>query len=435
MNRAEAEAYVYKSYLRAERHQVYGARDAAKRHPELTRALIEARSGTPCVLVTGSKGKGSVCAMISKILQTKLKVGMMTSPHITDFTERFRINGQNIPDPVFAAYMTRLQPDIDAIDARLPDHVYVSPMGIQAALALAYFDDSATDFNVFECGKGVRYDDVNNIVHPYAVINSIFLEHTRELGDTLAAIAEDKSCILNGGQRAVFVAPQAPEVMAVIEKRAAAFGTPLRIYGQHFWAENVRYDSRGMLFDVVLDGTVYPRILVPLMGQHQARNCALAMALCREVLGELEADAVRDSLADLAWPGRMEVLSSDPFLLLDACINAASCDSVKDVLSHLGIPRATVVVGIPDDKDYAGVIRSMAEVAADIILTRSQNPHYRFTKAQCEAMERMGIPTLWTDSVAEAVAEAEKRPCPIVILGTTSVVSEVKQLFAGHTPL
>ena len=429
MNRSEAEAYVYQSYLKAEKHQEYSVKDSEKRRPDLTRTVIESKAGTPCVLVTGSKGKGSVCVMISQIMQTKLKVGMMTSPHITDFCERFRINGQNIPDDLFADYMTRIQPEIEAIDSEIPDNVYVSPIGIQTALALTYFNENHTDFNVFECGKGVLNDDVNNIIHQYAVINSIFLEHTRELGDTITEIAEDKSHIINGDHQVAFLAPQLPEVMEVIQKRAAIFNTHLKIYGQHFWAENIRYDNRGMRFDVNIEGEVYSDILIPLMGKHQARNCALAMALCRMVLGNLDVNAVRAYLSKMEWPGRMEVLSSDPFILLDACINVASCKNVRDVLSHLDINQITAIVGIPDDKDYAGVIQGLADVSAKIILTKSHNTHYRFTQIQCKTMKEVGINTIWIDSVSEAIFMAKKEPYPIVIVGTTSVISEVKQLF------
>ena len=125
----------------------------------------------------------------------------------------------------------------------------------------------------------------------------------------------------------------------------------------------------------------------------------------------------------------MEILSSDPFVLLDACINSASCENVKDVLRHLGISNCTVIVGIPEDKDYAGVVRSMKDVAARIILTKSGNPHYHFSKNQQETLVQEGISAEWTDSVKQALTLAASFPNPIVILGTTSVISEVAQAF------
>ena len=438
----EAEDFVYASYLRAATHQDYAAKDAGKRHPELTRSLLRQKSITPCVVVTGSKGKGSVANMISRILQTNLSVGLMTSPHITDFRERFRVNDTMISEADFCRLMAEIQPEILDIASDLAESVCISPMGIQSDLALTYFSEKHTDFNVFECGKGAKYDDVNNIRHDYAVINRIFLEHTRELGDTLAAIAEDKSHVITGEQKCVYFAEQEPEVLEILVLRAEAMQVPYKIYGRDFQAENIRYTCSGMLFDVVIGDNIYPDLQIPLLGEHQAKNCALALAVCMDVMADLcrESDTpdifsetmcnqIRRQLFAIHHPGRMEILSSDPFVLLDACINSASCENVKEVLQHLGIQNCTVIVGIPEDKDYAGVVRSMNDVAARIILTKSGNPHYHFSKNQQETLVQEGISAEWTGSVKQALTLAASFPNPIVILGTTSVISEVAQVF------
>ena len=438
----EAEDFVYASYLRAATHQDYAAKDAGKRHPELTRSLLRQKSIAPCVAVTGSKGKGSVANMISRILQTNLSVGLMTSPHITDFRERFRVNDTMIREADFCRLMAQIQPEILDIASGLPESVCISPMGIQADLALTYFSEKHTDFNVFECGKGAKYDDVNNILHDYAVINRIFLEHTRELGDTLAAIAEDKSHVITGEQKCVYFAEQEPKVLEVLVHRAEAMQVPYKIYGRDFQAENIRYTCSGMQFDVVIGDNIYPDLQIPLLGEHQAKNCALALAVCVDVMADLcrKSDTpdifsetmchqIRRQLSAIHHPGRMEILSSNPFVLLDACINSASCENVKDVLRHLGISNCTVIVGIPEDKDYAGVVRSMNDMAARIILTKSGNPHYHFSKNQQETLVQEGISAEWTGSVKQALTLAASFPNPIVILGTTSVISEVAQVF------
>lgn len=432
----EAEDFVYASYLRAATHQDYAAKDAGKRHPELTRSLLRQKSIAPCVVVTGSKGKGSVANMISRILQTNLSVGLMTSPHITDFRERFRVNDTMISEADFCRLMAEIQPEILDIASDLAESVCISPMGIQADLALTYFSEKNTDFNVFECGKGAKYDDVNNIRHDYAVINRIFLEHTRELGDTLTAIAEDKSHVITGEQKCVYFAEQEQEVLNVLVRRAEAMQVPYKIYGRDFQAENIHYTCSGMLFDVVIGDNIYPDLQIPLLGEHQAKNCALALAVCMDVMADLcrksktfSMPAVRNNLSVLHWPGRMEVLRFDPFVLLDACINSASCENVKEVLRHLGIQNCTVIVGIPEDKDYAGVVRSMKDVAARIILTRSGNPHYHFSQHQRKVLMQEGILTEWTDSVKQALNLANSFSDAIVILGTTSVISETEQLF------
>ncbi|MDE6203283.1 MAG: bifunctional protein FolC, partial [Lachnospiraceae bacterium] len=377
---------------------------------------------------TGSKGKGSVSNMISRILQSEKRVGLMTSPHLTDFCERFRVNGVKISDEDFIYHMGCIRPYFDSVEAALPKNVCISPMGIQTALGLSYFNDEKTDFNVFEGGKGARFDDVNNVEHPYAVINSIFLEHTRELGNTLEKIAEDKSYVINGRQKCVYAARQKEEVMKVIRKRAEKYQVPLKVYGDDFRAVNIRYTQQGMLFDVSIGEEEYRDLRVPLLGEYQAENCALAMALCRDILGPPDLDKVRGMLAGLCWPGRMEVISREPFMVLDACINRASCKYIRQSLSHMKPGKYTLILGIPDDKDYQGVAEAMEGYISEIILTKSRNPHYVFTGKQKEELEKTGMKITASGSVEEAVKKAKEGGGPILILGTTAVVSEVKKM-------
>lgn len=444
MNKKEAEDFIYKSYLKAAKYQDYHVKDSKKRRNDLTFDLIQKKSNTPCVVVTGSKGKGSVANMISQILQTKFMVGLMTSPHIVDFCERFQINGRRISDSDFVEIVSKIQPYIEAIDQSIPKDVCISPMGVQTLLALQYFEKMGTQFNVFECGKGAKYDDVNNVKHEYAVINSIFLEHTRELGETLEEIAEDKAHVITGEQKCVYVAEQNPDVMKLILKRSEQLGVLIKVYGRDFSAKNIKYIKEGMLFDVVIGEEVYSDILIPLLGEHQAKNCALALAVCIDIFKNtdfanllkeneksnkqniLKEKKIKENLLNLSWSGRMEVISKNPFVLLDACINRSSCRNVLEVLKQLNMKEVTLIVGIPDDKDYQGVVKEMKEVASKIILTKSQNLHYIFTRKQQECLEKNEITTEWTESVSKAMELATKEKKPIVILGTTSVIAEVK---------
>ena len=119
MDRLEVENYVYASYVRASEHLDYDAKDACKRNPELSRAIIRGKCKTPSVVVTGSKGKGSVSCMVSQILRTKLDVGLMTSPHIANFCERFRVNGVQMSDEAFVAHIGRIRGEFDAVETRM----------------------------------------------------------------------------------------------------------------------------------------------------------------------------------------------------------------------------------------------------------------------------------------------------------------------------
>ncbi len=203
-------------------------------------------------------------------------------------------------------------------------------MGIQADLALAYFSEKHTDFNVLNAVKVQKYDDVNNVRHDYAVINRIFLEHTRELGDTLTAIAEDKSHVITGEQKCVYFAEQEPEVLEILQRRAETLHIPYKIYGRDFHAENIRYTCFGMQFDVEIGDNIYADLQIPLLWENIRRKIVLWHLLCVWMCclicaGNLQFFSlpdIRKNLSLLHWPGRMEVLRSKPFVLADACINA-----------------------------------------------------------------------------------------------------------------
>ncbi len=452
---SKAEDYVYASYLKAEPYLEYDAPDSVKRNPLFSKEIIRSiqkEHMVPTVLVTGSKGKGSVAKMIAAILGTGCRTGLMTSPHILDFKERFRVQGEPVSDKALGAAIARIKPAFDAVEETLKEGEYISPMGIQTAAALTLFQEACVEAQVLECGKGVAYDDVNNAAHSYAVINRIFLEHTRELGGTLAEIAENKAQIMTSSEceesrRIAFTAEQSPEVMDILKNRAKKAGWQLRAYGTDFWCENIVYTKQGMRFDVVTGKGRYADIQIPLLGTYQAKNCALAMAVCEQLAAEeatlrstvceqgLSPEKVRKALKNLEWPGRLEVLSSEPLMLLDACIHKASCANVLEALAALKMDRITTIIGIPADKDYLGVTEAMQSVSKHIILTKSSNPHYKFGEEQIETLRKAGIEAVWRENLLEAVRIAQAMGGPICILGTTSLISDVKRLAATPMPL
>ena len=144
-------------------------------------------------------------------------------------------------------------------------------------------------------------------------------------------------------------------------------------------------------------------------------------------MGEnLEMDAVRRRLSEINWPGRLELISGEPFILLDCCINRVSTKAVKAVLAERKIEKPVSIIAIPEDKDYRGVAQEMYPLSESVILTRTNNPHYHFSEKQCERMAEEGIATEWAENFTEAMKKAEEKGLPIVILGTTSLLPEVK---------
>ncbi|MBQ6554336.1 MAG: bifunctional folylpolyglutamate synthase/dihydrofolate synthase [Firmicutes bacterium] len=436
MNRKQAEDMVYRSYMKAAKKLDYNAPDSQKRRPELTKAVIRQLDEyykNRNILVTGSKGKGSVSVMIQAILCAHGKnTGLMTSPHILEFNERIRINGTYISDMEFAEYADKIRPTLELIDSTIAENEYVSPIGVQVLLALLHFGHR-TDFNIFECGKGAQYDDVNNLSREYSVINRIFAEHTRELGATEKEIALDKAHIIKKRQKFAYTAKQEDTVMRVLEERAEKCGVELKKYGADFCCRNVRMTEKGTEFDIITKKAAYTALSLPLLGAHQAENAALALAVCEDILGEIDETKVRTAFANVHWAGRMEIISRNPLTIVDACINRKSAEHLKEIIMQLPHKSLAAVIGIPADKDYKGTAEIISEIADKIIMTAADNPHYKFDKSQAEGIKN----AVFAGTLEKALKTVQKsKPDILLILGTTALVAELyKKSSKGEIPL
>jgi dihydrofolate synthase/folylpolyglutamate synthase len=436
----EAEAFIYSSYLKAEKYLDYNLPDKLKRNPEFTRYILNQTGYVDAqtnILVTGSKGKGSVSVMISEILQTCFeKVGLFTGPAISVINERIRINKKLIDDDCMVRYANFLLPYVKEIEQSRPVNKYVSPIGILLIMALLFFKDTGTDINILECGKGALYDDVNIVNRDYSVINTILLEHQRELGKTIQEIAEDKSAVIKSGQKYAYTARQQESVMEILEARAKRYGVQLKSYGKDFYCWDVTVSREGTRFNVYTKNGVYNDISLPLLGEHQAYNCALALAVCEDITGSLDEVKVKNALKNISWPGRLEIIAYNPVTILDACINRSSAVYVKKVLALMNPKQVITIIGIPQDKDYEGVVEEMGDISGKIILTTSKNPHYRFSEEQLNNSLKYRRDCLFIKNADEALDYAKKHICDqgiVCILGTTALVSEVKSIYKAVT--
>lgn len=431
MTPEEAEAYVYSSYLRVSDRYAFDTPDSQRRFPQYAAPVIRALApDCPAVVITGSKGKGSVAVMTEAILRASGRTGLLTSPHLVDFCERFAVDGLQATPEYFAAHTARVAALLDPVDAALPAGCCISPMAVQAAVSMSMFADAGVERMVLECGKGARYDDVNSVPHRYGVINPVFAEHTRELGATPELIAADKAHVIADGTQVAFTSRQSESVMRVIENRAAAMKCDLRRYGRDFRCDNISVSDRGTVADIRVGDIEIPQVHIPLIGAHQAENCALAFAVAMEMCGhKIDIDAARRNLSAVRRPGRLEIVERDPIVILDACINRASCRGVLDTLRLLGVKRCVSIIGIPDDKDYLGVAQTMAQVSERIILTSSGNTHYRFTLTeQQRRLAACGISAEMAATLGEALAMARGYGLPVAVLGTTSLITAFKSM-------
>ena len=430
MNRQEAEDYIYASYMKAEPYLSYDSPDREKRHPGYSEEVIKSLyRGTVSVAVTGSKGKGSAAYILSSILSLYGKTGLMTGPHIESFNERFMAGGECISDDEFSDIVSLVRPLFDRISCDHTKGQFISPIGIETAVAEIFFSRHHTEFDIYEHGKGVRYDDVSNIPALYGLINTVFLEHKRELGSTLKEIASDKASIIRSGMKGIYCGLQTDEVRELMLRRAAEEGVPMKLFGRDFDVSDVRFLDEGMCCTVSTSGRRYENLSFSMLGTAQCRNLALAIQAAEDIIGERflgneeEMRRFRDILKGLEWFGRLSLLSRDPFILVDCCINRASAAGAMEVMRELGIDQADVILAIPDDKDYPGVAEVVSQSGYDIILSEVKNPHYRFSGRQQGELESAGIHCRYNKDLAEIIKQADH---PTVVLGTAAMLPEIK---------
>lgn len=341
-----------------------------------TRRLL-ARAGLPAqqretIVVTGSRGKGSVSAITAKLLSAMgRRAGTITSPHLVHWNERIRVAGRMIPSQDFLRILRALQPHIDAEIARLEDSHYLSPQGIFLAIALRYFDEQHVDVAVLEVGRGGRFDDIAIVPNQLAIFTSILLEHTALLGESLARIAWHKAGIINPGGKAISL-PQAAEAAAQLYQEATRQNAQLTVLREDELVELVSRRVNGQVIRL----PAYGELFLPLLGRYQLANATLAIRAA-ERFG-LDETALRAGLPAVQWQGRAQQLEEAPRIVIDGAITPTSARSFVDGLGGLSAPVVSIV-GVPRDRDYSGVYREMAAVSDALIITETDiNPSTRF---------------------------------------------------------
>lgn len=441
-NIKEVENFIYESYMKASPNIPSGLPDKDTRNPIFTRKLLD-NLGQPDhkqynILVTGSKGKGSASRLISSILQAHgYKVGLFTSPHLINFKERIRINGIAIKDEDLVKYANHIKPYVENIQQGLSDNTYIGPVGISAVIAMLYYLDNRTRFNVIECGKGARYDDVNMVFSRASVINTVFEEHMPQLGNNILEVAYSKAGVIKPSQDFTFSARQQSGVLDVIDNEANINKVKLLYYDRDFRCSEVKVTSRGTQFNVITKNNNYENLTLRLLGRHQAYNAAMAISVAENILKELDTGIISDCMKNLTWPGRLEIIGTNPTVMLDGCINKECAQYVSEVVQEIERRNTVFIIGIPDDKDYMGVVQSIEQLAGKVILTKTKNPHLKFEDNQYKKVkEVIGDKVSVTHNIDEAMDEARSIVSPedmICIIGTQSLVKETKELFNQDT--
>ncbi len=409
----------------------YASRFDLRRMEQLANRLGQPQSKATTVHIAGSKGKGSTAAMIASALRASgYKTGLYTSPHLHTLRERICVDGQPVSEEEFASLVTELQPEIESVN-RNGAYGELSTFEILTALAFCYFERRSVQFQVLEAGLGGRLDATNVVQPQVCVITSISLDHTAVLGDSIAQIAREKAGIIKPGTITVS-APQSPEASEVIREACREKGAELIEVGQEVIWCRTNGDLCGQSCTVQGKGQSYD-LTIPLLGDHQLENAATAVAAL-EALG-IPKQGIASGLAQVNWPGRLEILRHSPLLVVDSAHNADSASRLRQALQQLFLfDRPVLILGTSVDKDAAGVIAELVPFFQSVIVTRSQHPRAAEPSLLAQEVEKFGLSPWVMGSVAQAVAKAlEIAQAKDLICATGSIflVAEVRELVKG----
>lgn len=368
---------------------------------ERIQALLDAM-GNPerkCkfVHVTGTNGKGSTCAMVASILRKAgYKTGLYTSPYLIRFNERIQINGEQISDADICELTEYVKPFAESIFERPTEFEMVTAIGFE------YFARHKCDIVVCEVGMGGEFDATNVIPAPEAaVICNIGLDHTEVLGNTLEKIAGAKAGIIKPGCDAVLYRER-PSVEAVFEERCKALNAPLH---------KADFDSLHLLSHSlegqVFDWERFHALRLPLLGEHQLHNAAVALTTARvlQKRGWKITDAqIREGIESVRWPGRFELMRKDPMFIIDGGHNPQCIEAlVKNIRDYLPGRELTVLTGVLGDKDFHCMYRDVAQYAKEFITITPANPRALTAEKLADYLRQFGKPVTACDVVADGV--------------------------------
>jgi len=338
--------------------------------------LDHPEQGVAYVHVAGTNGKGSTSLMIAEILiAAGYQVGRYSSPHLHSYRERFTVNGEAIEDHELWSYLQETEKHIEAMLKRGEEHP--TEFEVLTAVAFQYFAGRKVDVAVLEVGMGGTYDSTNVIKPLVSVITSVDFDHIAFLGSTLSEIAWNKAGIIKPGVPVV-TGTLGPEASKVISIRAASLGAAVYSSADLHIVTSAAFPPEAQVVDIEGAGWYLPGLTFSLLGEYQLKNMAVAMMTIKILHGigfKIGADHVRLALGRIRIPGRLEIVSLQPLVILDAAHNSHGAMALADSLELLwpGCKRI-VVMGVLDDKDRPGMVSPLSRSTRAVVVTRPKGP-------------------------------------------------------------
>ena len=392
--------------------------------------------------VTGTNGKTSTSRFIERLLREHgLRTGRFTSPHLVKLNERMSLDGEPVSDERLYNVWTEIEPIVGLVDAELEaaGEEALTFFEVLAVLGFAIFADAPVDVLVLEVGMGGEWDSTNVADGDVAVFTPISLDHMDRLGETIEEIAKTKAGIIKPGA-IVLTSAQPPAAMKVLMERAATVGEKFLAFGKDFGVSNITLNKLGQTVSVRAVAGEYEDLNLPVHGEYQAENSALAVAAVEAFLGggaqRIMDDVVRASFADFSSPGRLQIVNRDPLTILDAAHNEDGARSlVKALKESFGSPYAVGVVSILAEKNARALLQILDDSFVEFIITQSESARAIPAEDLAElAREIFGADRVHVQANPQwALAEAAKLLSPtlasaIVVTGSVTLVGQVLKL-------
>ena len=394
----------------------------------------------PSIHVTGTKGKGSVASLCASALQAAgYKVGLYTSPHLQEFTERIQINGMEIDKAELVTLVNRLRP----LTQQVPE---ITTFELTTALGFLYFAEQQVDIAVIEVGLGGRLD-ATNIINPLvSVITPVSYDHRAVLGDTLTEIAYEKGGIIKPG-KPVVLSPQQPEAEKELLRIAAEREAPITQVEKAYTYTEVAHNLDGQEMIITrrltnngnapLSLAAEPlRLHLPLLGMHQVQNAATAFAALDTIAQNgmvLSPQAVAQGFAQVTWPARFEILRKEPPLVIDSAHNGDSMRRLRQTLDEYFPGRAFILIfGASADKELDDMFREILPRVESVITTQSVHPRAANPQELARRIAPYNVPVQAINPAEAALSKAlelagsEKG---IIVAGSIFIAAAIRSIW------
>ncbi len=386
----------------------------------------------PCIHVAGTNGKGSVSAMIESALrESGLLTGLYTSPHMLRFSERIRVRGEPIPDES----LIRLLAEVEAADqaqAAEPGRRVGTFFELTTAVAFKWFLEQPVQVAVLETGMGGRLDSTNVVMPLLSVITPIGMEHAAFLGKTLGQVASEKAGIIKPG-RPVVVGRQVPAVMRVIEAQARQMESTLIRTDERVAVQRRSQDLDGQVLSVETADGAWAPFRLPLLGDFQLSNCAMAIAALewmRDSLGwPLTQESMRVGLEKTRWPGRCQIVRRDPVFVVDVAHNPDAARALAAFLKTFrGNRPVALICGLLADKnaeEYFRLLKPVVDACLLVPLDTERSMPMERLKAAARAAKLPTVESRVPEAVKNSLNWAQARNGMVVSAGSFILASAV----------